>query len=61
MNDVILCLDGFKNINVFYGDTDSIYIHKKDYEILKTKGLLGKELFQSKNDYGKSGLLYGLF
>ena len=61
MNDVIFCLDGFKNTNVFYGDTDSIYIHKTDSEILKTKGLIGKDFFQSKNNYGNSGILNGLF
>ena len=27
MNDVILALDGFKNNKIYYGDTDSIYIH----------------------------------
>ena len=36
-NDVILALDGFKNNKKFYTDTDSIYIHNDDYEILKTK------------------------
>ena len=39
---------------------DSIYIHNNDYEILKTKGLVGKNLYQSKNDYGKGVFLYGL-
>ena len=59
MNDVILALDGFKNNKIYYGDTDSVYIHNNDYEILKTKGLIGKDLYQSKNDYGKGGILYG--
>ena len=61
MNDVILALDGFKNKKIYYGGTDSIYIHNNDYEILKTKGLIGKDLYQSKNDYGKGGILYELF
>ena len=61
MKDVILALDGFKNHKIYYGDTDSVYIHNDDYEILKTKGLIGKGLYQSKNDYGKGGILYGLF
>ena len=62
MNDVILALDGFKNNKKYYGDTDSIYIHKNDYDILKNKGLVGKNLFQSKNDYGDgAGIVYGLF
>ena len=61
MNDVILALDGFKNKKIYYAGTDSIYIHNNDYEILKTKGLIGKDLYQSKSDYGKGGILYGLF
>ena len=61
MNDVILALDGFKNNKIYYGDTDSIYIHNDDYEILKTKVLIGKNLYQLKNDYGKGGILFGLF
>ena len=28
MNDVILALDGFKNNKIYYGDTDSVFIHK---------------------------------
>ena len=62
MNDVILALDGFKNNKNYYGDTDSVYIHKNDYNILIEKGLVGKDLFQSKNDYGENaGIVYGLF
>ena len=62
MNDVILTLDGFTNNKIYYGDTDSLYIHKNDYNILKEKGLIGKDLWQSKNDYGdNAGIIYGLF
>ena len=61
MNDVILALDGFKNNKIYYGDTDSIYIHNNEYEILKTKCLIEKNLYQSKNDYSMGGILYGLF
>ena len=61
MNDVILALDGFKNNKLYYGDTDSVYINNDDYEALKTKGSIGKNLYQSKNDYGNGGILYDLF
>ena len=62
MNDVILALDGFRNNRIYYGDTDSIYIHKNDYNMLIEKGLVGKDLFQCKNDYGENaGIVYGLF
>ena len=45
MIDVLLALHGFKNNKIYYGDTDSIYIHKNDYEILRTIGLIGKNLY----------------
>ena len=62
MKDVILSLDGFKNNKIYYGDTDSIYIHKNDYNTSNDKGLIGKNLGQSKNDYGDSaGIVCGLF
>ena len=56
MNHVILALDEFKNNMIYYGNTDNIDIHNDDYEILKTKGLFGKDLYQSENDYGKGGI-----
>ena len=60
MIDVILALYGCKNSEKFYSDTDSIYIHDYEFEILKLKKLIGKNLYQSKKDYGKGGILYGL-
>ena len=48
MNDVILALDDFKNNKIYYGDTDSLYIHKNDYNMLIEKGLVHKDLLQSK-------------
>ena len=60
MKNVNLAVDGLKNTKTYYGDTDSMFIHNSDYEILKTKGLIGKNLFQSRNDYGNGGILYGL-
>ena len=52
MNDVILAIDGFQNSKIYYSDTDSIYIHKNDYDTLNTKDLIDKELFRSIHDYG---------
>ena len=52
MNDVILALDGRKNNKIYYGDADNVYIQSDNYEILKTKGLIGKDFYQSKNDFG---------
>ena len=48
MNDVIIALDGFKNNKNYYGDTDSVFIHKDDYNILLEKGLVGKTYFSLK-------------
>ena len=39
MNDVILALDGFENNKFYYGDTDSVYIHKNHYKMLIEKGV----------------------
>ena len=61
MNDVILAIDGFKNNKFYSSDTDSTYIQKNDYNILKTNDLAGKEFFQSEHDYGDAGIVYGLF
>ena len=61
MNDVINDLDGFKNRKMYYSDTDSVFIHKNDYEVLKEQNLNGKDLYQSKNDYGDAGIVYALF
>ena len=57
-----MALDGFKNNKYYYGDTDSVYIYKKDHNMIIEKGLVGKDQFQSKNDYGENpGIVYGLF
>ena len=61
MNDVISALDGLKINKVYYGDTDSVYTHNDEDEGLQTRGLIGKSLYQSKNDYGKRRILHGLF
>ena len=60
MNDVVVALDGLKNIKKPNGDTDSVYIDYNDKEIFKAKGFIGKDTYQSKNDYGKGGILFGL-
>ena len=45
MNEVIFALGGFKNQKIFYSDTEFVYIHKNDYNTLKEKSLIGKDLF----------------
>ena len=55
MNEVIEHIDGFYKKNIYYSDTDSIYIHKNDFNILDRDGFIQDSLGKSKNDYGDNG------
>ena len=61
MNNFIRVIDGFKNNNIYYTDTDSLYIHKENWDVLDKAGLIGNNLCQGKNDYKSGGIFYGLF
>jgi hypothetical protein len=61
MNNYILAINGFKQPNVYYSDTDSIYIHNKHVKTMEEEGFIGNDLCQSKNDYGTSGIIFSLF
>ena len=61
MNSFVEVIDGFKTNNVFYQDTDSLYIEKKHWNILNSVGYVGSNLLQAKNDYGDGGIFFGLF
>ena len=61
MNNFIHAIDGFNTNDVYYIDTDSLYIENKHWDKLEKAGLLGKNLLQSKNDYKDGGIFYGLF
>lgn len=50
MNNFIHCINGFKELCVYYTDTDSIYILEDKIEILKQHGYYGKMFGQGKND-----------
>ena len=55
-------MDGFFTNDVYYTDTDSLYIESKHWDKLNKAGLVGKNFLQGKNDYGPdSGIFYGLF
>ena len=56
MNEVIIQIVGFYT-SFQYGDTHSMYIHKKYWSSL----LVGKSFGISKNDYGNSGIFYARF
>ena len=61
MNNVFREIDGFYSNNIYYGDTDSGYIHKKHWSTLVEKGFVGKSFGLGKNDYGDSGIFYAWF
>ena len=61
MNDVFREIDGIYSNNIYYGDTDSGYIHKKHWSNIVDKGFVGKSLGLGKNDYGNSGIFYAWF
>ena len=62
MNNFIHAIDGFYTNDVYYIDTDSLYIDSKHWEKLDKGGLVGKNLLQGKNDDGPdAGIWYALF
>ena len=61
MNNVIKQINGFYNRNIYYTDTDSLYIHKKYWSNLVDNEFVGKSLGLGKNDYGDSGIFYAWF
>ena len=61
MNNFIHAINGFYTNDVYYTDTDSLYIENKHWNKLIEKNLVGKNLLQGKNDYGDGGIFYALF
>ena len=61
MDNFIREINGFFNNSIYYGDTDSLYIEKKYWDILDKANLVGEGLCQGKNDYETGGIFYGLF
>ena len=61
MKDIIKQINGFYSNNIYYTDTDSLYIHKKYWSTLVEKGYVGKYLGLGENDYGDSGIFYAWF
>ena len=60
-NNFIHAINGFYTNDVYYTDTDSIYIENKHWDKLESIGLVGKNLLQGKNDYKDGDVFYGLF
>ena len=61
MNDFIHAIGGFYTNDVYYTDTDSLYIENKHWNKFESVGLVGKNLLQGKNDYKDGGIFYALF
>ena len=61
MNNFIRVINGFKTNNIYYTDTDSLYIERKYWDVLDTAKLIGDDLCQGKNDNKSGGIFYGLF
>ena len=60
MNNFIREINGFYNNSIYFGDTDSLYIEKKYWDVLDKANLVGKNLCQGENDYKTGGIFYGL-
>ena len=61
MNNFIHATNGFYTNDVYYSDTDYLYIENKHWDNLDKAGLVGKGLLQGKNDYKDGGIFNGLF
>ena len=61
MNSFIHAIIGFYANDVFYTDTDSLYIENKHWDQLDKAGLVGKNLLEGKYDFKEGGIFYGLF
>ena len=61
MNNFIHAVVGFYTNDVYYPDTDSLYIENKHWDKLHKAGLVEKNLLQGKNDYKRGGIFHGLF
>ena len=61
MNNFIHAIDGFYTNDVYYTDTDSLYIENKHCNKLNKAGLLGRNRLQGKNDYKDGRIRYARF
>ena len=61
MKSFFHAINGFYTNDVYYGDTDSLYLENKHWEKLDKAGSAGKNLLQEKNDYKDGGTWFGLF
>ena len=60
MKKFIHAINGIYTNDVYYTDTDSLYIENKHWDKLDDAGLVGKNLLQGEDDYKNGGIFYGL-
>ena len=61
MNKCIHAINEFYTNDVYYTDTDRLYIEHKHWNKLDKAGLIGKNRIQCKNDYSQGGIWHGLY
>ena len=61
MNKFIRETNGFYKSNIYYTDTDSLYIENNYWDVLDKANLVGEQVCQGKNDYKTGGIFYGLY
>ncbi|ESO82848.1 hypothetical protein LOTGIDRAFT_155884 [Lottia gigantea] len=60
MNNFIHVIDGFYQPEIYYTDTDSLYISSSNWDKLNEAGLVSEnEYCKGKNDYGDGGIIFG--
>ena len=61
MNNFISEINGFYNISIYYGDTDSLYIEKNNWDVLDKTNLVGEGLCQGKNIFIKQVVSFTVY
>ena len=61
MNNFLHAINGVYTNDIYYEDTDCMYIENKHWDSLDKAGLVGMNLIQGKNDYKSGGIFFGLF
>ena len=61
MNIFIHAIGGFYTNDVFYTDTDSLYIENKHWDKFDKAGLVAKNILRGQNDYKDGGIFCDLF
>ena len=61
MNNFEQAIIGFYTYDVYYTDTDSLYIKNNHLNKLNEAGLVVENRLQGRNDYKDGGIWYALF